>query len=161
MLATTIDGGGLVKITQKSAMLKVGKQTVLKAYSDKLRLTHAAGVDSCVSADIEYFLIFCTTTFHHSLMRQTQFVWMTLELGRSNVTKIKVGYSQVLAQCAHSMENWFFPSSEVTRVLKMELFQLKNFECARVHDITWWEEFERTHWVKTREYPTFILVTLI
>ena len=47
-----------------------------------------------------------------------------------------VGYSQVLAQCARSMENWFFPSSEVTRVLKMELLQLKNFERACVHDVT-------------------------
>ena len=37
----------------------------------------------------------------------------------------KVGYSRVLAQCTRSMENWFFPSSEVTRVLKMELFSWK------------------------------------
>ena len=33
-----------------------------------------------------------------------------------------------------------FPSSEVTRVLKMQLFQLKNFERACGHDVTWWEE---------------------
>ena len=35
--------------------------------------------------------------------------------------KQKVCYSQVLAQCARSMENWFFqffPSSDVTRALK-------------------------------------------
>ena len=34
----------------------------------------------------------------------------------------------------------FFPSSEVTRVLKMELFQLKHFERTHTHDVTWWEE---------------------
>ena len=34
----------------------------------------------------------------------------------------------------------FFLSNDVTRVLKMELFQLKNFERTCAHDITWWEE---------------------
>ena len=34
----------------------------------------------------------------------------------------------------------FFPLSEVTRVLKMQLFQLKIFERACARDVTWWEE---------------------
>ena len=57
----------------------------------------------------------------------------------TNVTKIKVGYYWVLAQYIRTMENWVFPSSEVT-TLKMELFQLKNFVHARVHGVTWWEK---------------------
>ena len=28
------------------------------------------------------------------------------------------GFGQILAQCARSMENWFSPSSDVTRALK-------------------------------------------
>ena len=55
------------------------------------------------------------------------------------------------AEWCFQVKNRFFPSSEVMRVLKMELFQLKNFERAHVHDITWWEEFERTHWTETQE----------
>ena len=37
-----------------------------------------------------------------------------------------------MAQCARSIKNRFFTSSEVTRVLKTELFQLKNFERTRL-----------------------------
>ena len=33
----------------------------------------------------------------------------------------------------------FFQSSDVMRALKMELFGWKNFECAHMHDVTWWE----------------------
>ena len=55
------------------------------------------------------------------------------------------------AECCFQVKNRFFPSSEVTRVLKMELFQSKNFERASAHDVTRWEEFERAHWTKTWE----------
>ena len=34
----------------------------LNAHPDKVHLTHAAAADSCVSAEIEVFQIFCTTT---------------------------------------------------------------------------------------------------
>ena len=98
------------------------------------------------------------STFVVFKMQRMGTVYMGLNFGQGNVTKIKVGYFRVLAQCTPSMENWFFPSSEVTRVLKMKLFhlevflfQLKKFERARVHDVTWWEDFEHAHWAKTRE----------
>ena len=43
-----------------------------KAHSEALHLVHAAVADSCISADIEYSLIFSTLTFHLSRMHQTQ-----------------------------------------------------------------------------------------
>ena len=53
------------------------------------------------------------------------------------------------AEWCFQVKNRFFPSSEVMRVLKMELFQLKNFEHVLTHDVTWWEEFESAHWTET------------
>ena len=51
----------------------------LKAHSDELRLIHTAVEDSCVSAEMEHFLIFCTATFHCSHMLPTQHIWMSLK----------------------------------------------------------------------------------
>ena len=49
-------------------------------------------------------------------------------------------YGQVLAN-ARSMENCFFPSSDITRALKNGALLLKNFE--RPRDITLWEKLEK------------------
>ena len=43
------------------------------------------------------------------------------------------GFGQT--QVPSGVFKWFFPSSEVTRVLKMELYQLKNVERTRIHDV--------------------------
>ena len=43
-------------------------------HSRDLCLMHAAVANSCVKAEIGIFLIFCTTPFHCSHMRQAQLV---------------------------------------------------------------------------------------
>ena len=49
-----------------------------KLFSHKLHLMNGAVEDSCVSTEIGNLLIFCTTTFCHSCMDQTQLAWIIL-----------------------------------------------------------------------------------
>ena len=85
--------------------------------------------------------------------------------GVPNVTEIEGLLFPGFGKRRHSMENWFFPSSDVTRALKN--FQLKSsiFELPR--DVTWWEKpvfhgartFANT-WPKPRKSKPSISITL-